>query len=136
MSTTMREGGCQCGAIRYRATGEPVLSALCHCTMCRRANAAPAVAWAMYAEDRVSFEGTPHRYASSPEGTRGFCAHCGSQICFTADFLPGMIDLTIGSMDRPEELPIVLHYWDAHRLPWLQTADALPRHAGFPPMGD
>ncbi|HEV8331433.1 MAG TPA: hypothetical protein VGQ22_08445 [Steroidobacteraceae bacterium] len=38
--TNVREGGCQCGAIRYRAEGEPLLAALCHCFMCRRAPAA------------------------------------------------------------------------------------------------
>lgn len=43
MSDAVLEGGCQCGSVRYRITGDPVMTALCHCTMCRRANAAPAV---------------------------------------------------------------------------------------------
>ena len=47
------EGGCQCGAIRYQISGEPVMAAICHCAMCRRANAAPAVAWAMYQEYQI-----------------------------------------------------------------------------------
>ena len=49
------EGGCQCGSVRYRISGNPVMAALCHCTMCRRANAAPAVAWAMYELPQVLF---------------------------------------------------------------------------------
>ncbi len=49
------EGGCQCGAVRYAITGEPALAAICHCTMCRRAHAAPAVAWAMFQDAQVSF---------------------------------------------------------------------------------
>jgi Glutathione-dependent formaldehyde-activating enzyme len=65
------EGGCQCGAIRYRVTGEPLMAAICHCTMCRRANAAPAVAWAMFLESQVAFlSGRPAAYASSPEAKR------------------------------------------------------------------
>jgi hypothetical protein len=28
------EGGCQCGEIRYRLTGEPVWLAVCHCNDC------------------------------------------------------------------------------------------------------
>jgi hypothetical protein len=133
--TNVREGGCQCGAIRYRATGEPILKAVCHCVMCRRASAAPATAWAMYQESQVTFlEDPPASYASSAEARRGFCARCGTQLCFTATFLPGLIDLTIGSFDAPETLPPTLHYWDSKRLPWLHVADGLPRYPEFPPQ--
>nr|WP_268244694.1 hypothetical protein [Formosimonas limnophila] len=44
MSNATLKGGCQCGHIRYQLTGEPLMTALCHCTMCRRATAAPTVA--------------------------------------------------------------------------------------------
>jgi hypothetical protein len=129
------EGGCQCGAIRYRVSGEPLLAALCHCTMCRRANAAPAVAWAMFREAQVAFlRGRPTSYASSPGARRGFCAACGSQISFTADYIPGLIDLTIGSFDHPETVAPTLHYWDRERLPWLRFADDLPKYPEFPPV--
>jgi hypothetical protein len=129
------EGGCQCGAVRYRVTGEPVMAAICHCAMCRRANAAPAVAWAMFEESQVVFvRGSPTIYGSSPGARRGFCQICGTQISFTADYIPGLIDLTIGSLDHPEKLAPTLHYWDAERLPWVHFADDLPRHAEFPPV--
>jgi len=132
--TNVREGGCQCGAIRYRAEGEPLMAALCHCAMCRRASAAPAVAWAMYPQAQVTFiRGEPTAYASSAEARRGFCSRCGTPLCFTATFLPGLIDITIGSLDAPEALAPTLHYWDSKRLPWLHIADDLPRYAEFPP---
>jgi hypothetical protein len=129
------EGGCQCGAIRYRATGKPLLAAICHCTMCRRAHAAPAVAWAMFREGQVVFlAGAPTTYASSPGARRGFCAACGSQISFTAHYIPGLIDLTIGSLDHPELVAPALHYWDGERLPWVHFADDLPKYPEFPPV--
>jgi hypothetical protein len=136
VSETTLEGGCQCGAVRYRVTGAPVMAALCHCTMCRRANAAPAVAWAMFEEAQVAFVGTPPtHYESSPGAVRGFCSRCGTQISFTADYMPGLVDLTIGSLDDPERVAPTFHYWESKRLSWVEFADTLPRHAEFPPFG-
>ena len=135
MSDPTFSGGCQCGAVRYEASGAPIVVALCHCTMCRRANAAPAVAWAMFQQDQVRFiADEPKQYLSSQPARRGFCEHCGTQLSFTADYIPGLIDLTVGSFDEPERLPPALHYWDSKRLPWVHFADALPRHAEFPPF--
>lgn len=135
MNERMRTGGCQCGAIRYEVRGEPLFVALCHCSMCRRAGAAPAIAWAMFQEPQVRMTNQPvATYRSSAEGRRGFCRECGTQIQFTGDFIPGLIDLTVGSFDHPEDLPPSLHYWDSKRLPWVKFADDLPRHADFPPM--
>ena len=135
MNSDTLHGGCQCGALRYQISGAPVVVAICHCTMCRRANAAPAVAWAMFQDAQVAFtKGAPAAYASSPEAQRGFCPTCGTQISFTATYIPGLIDITVGSLDRPDAVAPVLHYWDSKRLPWMRFADDLPRHAEFPPF--
>ena len=135
MSNSNFNGGCQCGAVRYQVTGRPVMAAICHCSMCRRANAAPVVAWAMFEESQLSFTlARPKAYASSPGAVRGFCGACGTQICFTAEYLPGLIDITIGSLDEPDSIAPGLHYWHSERLAWVEFADELPRHPEFPPM--
>ena len=131
------KGGCQCGAVRYEVAGASLMTAICHCTMCRRANAAPAVAWALFDESQVTFtRALPKRYASSEEALRGFCETCGTQISFSATYIPGLIDLTIGSMDQPGSIAPEFHYWHAEHLAWAEFSDGLPRHAGFPPMAD
>ncbi len=90
----------------------------------------------MCREDQVAFaKEWPAVYASSAEARRGFCPSCGTQICFTASFIPGLIDLAIGSLDRPEDLPPQLHYWETRRLPWLKIEDGLARYPEFPPSG-
>ena len=133
-SETILEGGCQCREVRYTITGPPLMTALCHCSTCRRANAAPAVAWAMYQEPLVAFGAArPQVYESSPGCRRGFCARCGTQISFTADYIPGLIDITIGSLDEPSLMAPTFHYWESERLPWLQLSDELPRYREFPP---
>lgn len=135
MSESALEGGCQCGCVRYRISGAPVMTAMCHCSTCRRANAAPAVAWAMYTEDQVDFVRDKRtQYESSPGCRRGFCTACGSQISFSAAYIPGLIDITIGSLDDPERVAPAFHYWDSRRLSWLHLGDELPRYPEFPPQ--
>jgi hypothetical protein len=103
--------------------------------MCRHAHAAPAVAWAMYQEDQVVFDkALPKSFASSPEAKRSFCEVCGTQISFTASFLPGLIDIAVGSLDNPETVKPTLHYWHSKHLLWAEFADTLPRYPELPPF--
>ena len=44
------EGGCLCGAVRYRISAEPHHAGYCHCRMCQRSAGAPVVAWLTGAE--------------------------------------------------------------------------------------
>ncbi len=135
MSNNNLKGGCQCGTVRYEISGEPILAAICHCSMCRRANAAPAVAWAMFQESQVSFTGDQLKiFRSSEEAQRGFCSTCGTQISFTASFLPGLIDITVGSLDNPESVTPTLHYWYSNHLSWVEFSDELPRYPELPPF--
>lgn len=128
-------GGCLCGDVRFRVRDEAILTAFCHCSLCRRAAGAPLAAWAMFPLDAFRLErGKLAIYASSPGVERGFCGRCGTTLSFGADFLPGLIDLTIASFDEPERLPPRLHMWERKRLPWLELGDDLPRHPELPPQ--
>jgi hypothetical protein len=54
------EGGCLCGAIRYRISGAPRSADYCHCRMWRRAAGAPVVARLTVANDFFNWmSGTP-----------------------------------------------------------------------------
>jgi len=129
------EGGCQCGAVRYVIAGDPVISAICHCSTCRKANAAPAVAWATCEIGQVRFlTGELKKFSASQEVKRGFCPECGTQISFEEHSLPGIIDITAGSFDDPESIQPSMHYWHSRHLSWAEFADALPRYPEFPPM--
>jgi hypothetical protein len=123
------EGGCLCGAIRYRIAGAPHHVSHCHCTMCRRASGAAMVTWATVPAD--SFEitkGEPRWYQSSDHGKRGFCPGCGTPILFSSTHYAGWVDVTAGSLDRPEQVRPTNHTYEPSRIPWLTMSDGLPRH--------
>ena len=73
------EGGCLCGAVRYRVAGTPVARTLCHCISCRRATGGVSVGWAVFAKDDFALlAGDVREYSSSPGIHWGSCATCGS----------------------------------------------------------
>src|SRR5260370_22120815 len=99
------EGGCLCGAVRYRATGPPSGITICHCATCRRASGAPFVAWSGFAAASFSFTcGLPARYASSAGVERSFCTRSATQLTYRRLVAPDAVDVTMGSMDDPEAL--------------------------------
>ena len=55
-----------------------------------------------------------------------------------ADALPDEIDVTIGSLDHPEQMAPRDQLWVSDRLPWIKLADDLPqyetRRVAGPPM--
>lgn len=91
----------------------------------------------MYPENAFqNLASEPARYDSSLPARRYFCPKCGTQIAFRADFIPGLVDITIGSLDDPDAIRPTLHYWYAKHLSWFECNDTLPKHAALPPTGE
>src|SRR5512139_760149 len=72
-------GGCQCGAIRYRATVQAPHAYYCHCRMRQRAfGNVFATLFNMPVADVAWERGELRRYRSSKLAQRGFCGVCGT----------------------------------------------------------
>ena len=122
-------GGCLCGAVRYALDVAPEIVGYCHCSLCRRASGAPVQVFATVPRAAFSFvRGRPRCHASTTFGRRWFCAECGTQLCMRVEHEPDTVDVTVASMDRPEAVVPDFHIWHGSRLPWFETADALPRY--------
>ena len=129
----MPSGGCHCGAVRYEMTEEVAHHALCHCTDCRKASGAPAVAWAMAAADQVTIMGEPVTYASSEHGRRLFCGACGTSLFYTNDVVfPGMIDVQSATLDDPDAIPLQAQIQTAERIGWMTHLGDLPAFERYP----
>ena len=121
------EGGCLCGAVRYRAAGQPSLATLCHCASCRRAAGAPAVAWVTFPAAEFRFtRGEPAGFRSSPPVTRRFCGRCGTPLTYEHEAFPGGTDVTTASLDAPERCPPLDHTWTSERLAWWRPEPRWP----------
>ena len=123
------EGGCFCGAVRYRVDAVPFHETSWHCSICRRTSGAPYVAWMSVrrAEFRI-LAGDPARFRSSSVATRSFCARCGTPLTFEHDAWPDELDVTICSLDAPEAVPPKDHTWVSSRLSWVPLQDGLPQY--------
>lgn len=129
MATTI-DGGCLCGAVRFRLDEAPQHSCICHCRSCRRAASAPSVGWVTVARGRfVLTAGALASHASSPGVTRTFCGRCGSPISYANDDSAATIDVATVSLDEPERWPPSREIWMEDKLGWQPTD---PRLAHFP----
>jgi hypothetical protein len=130
MQESVFEGGCLCGAVRYRATAAPVRGVICHCSMCRRHSGAPVLAFVHFTRGSFAWTGRePQRYRSSRYAERGFCAQCGSTVSMHEDVLADRVQICVGSLDDPGRVRIDDHVWTSERIAWFDVKDELPRHA-------
>jgi hypothetical protein len=121
------KGGCLCGASRYVAHGEPINVRVCHCRVCQRALGAAFNARVLMPLNAVTMSGALGRRNSSPVLVRGFCTICGTSL-FTERASAGVIGLTCGSLDMPEDCQPTEHIWTSSKQAWLTLNDGLPQY--------
>lgn len=129
------DGGCLCGAIRYRVSAAPLQAGYCHCLFCRKSTGAPVLAWAAVPIEGFAYiRGRPAEYRSSAWGLRQFCGRCGAQILYR-EAAAGATDVSINlaTLDNPEAIRPDHHIWTRRRIDWFETADDFPRYAGQGP---
>lgn len=119
-------GGCQCGAVRYRADSLRDDSHVCHCRMCQKAVGnffaalvgvpLPELAWT---------RGEPAIFRSSEMAERGFCRECGTPL-FYRNIESGHISMTTGSFDHPDRILLHHQFGNEGRLPQVDQLTTLP----------
>ncbi len=122
------EGGCLCGAVRYRSTAPPLRGVICHCSMCRKHSGAPILAFVHFPRDSFRWlKDEPTRYPSSEFAERGFCSICGSTLSMHEDVLGDRVQVTVGSLDEPDRVRMDDHVWTKEQILWFKVDDRLPR---------
>jgi len=116
----MVTGRCQCGAVRYRHSGTPVGTYVCHCRECQKQSASAfGISVEMPAEGLAVTQGAPQYWTRDTDSGRklkcAFCPDCGSRLWHESD--AGWITLKGGSLDTPPDLSAAIHIWTKRKLP-------------------
>jgi hypothetical protein len=128
--TILHTGGCQCGAVRYRATGALGFPHVCHCRMCQKAAGSYFMPFGGVMRENFSItRGEPTWFQSSETVRRGFCAECGTPLFY--DGGADHISITLGSLDEPESVKPEMQTNLARKMPWFGELDALHHDGSF-----
>jgi hypothetical protein len=99
------QGGCYCGAVRFRASGAPIFRGQCHCRECQYISGGhPNVVLGMPEPGYAYTQGTPKAFRRedlSRPVTREFCPDCGTHILSRTPNLPGAVLIKVGTLDDP-----------------------------------
>jgi hypothetical protein len=127
-----REGGCLCGAVRFKAEGEPINVRICHCRNCQKAMGSPFFARALFQQSALTMQGEIARYASSEALDRVFCKTCGTCL-FAWRKIGTMAGVALAAFDDRNAFAPTDHIWVAERMEWVRLEDGLPQYSGTAP---
>ena len=117
------EGGCVCGAVRYRLNASPLSVYNCHCKDCQRFSGA---AWSMSMIVRDAdfdlLSGTLAHYPRKADSgnviAMNFCAHCHGWI-WNDPPSPGIKVVRAGTLDDLDWAPPVGNIWTDSKAKWV-----------------
>ncbi|MFB9267162.1 GFA family protein [Bradyrhizobium erythrophlei] len=131
-----REGGCLCGAVRFKAEGEPLNVRVCHCRICQKAMGSPFFARAQFDPRALTIEGEIASYATSAAIERVFCKVCGTRL-FSRRTNGTATGVALATFDDRNAFAPTEHIWVSEKLHWLCIDDGLPQYQETlpPPAG-
>ncbi len=126
------EGGCTCGAVRYRMTSKPMFVHCCHCRWCQRETGASFALNAMIEADRVVLlRGSPEAVDTPSESGKGQkivrCPDC--HIALWSNYAgagDALHFIRVGTLDEPDRLTPDVHIYTASKQPWVVLPPGTP----------
>ena len=98
-------GGCLCGALRYEASGAPLLAGHCYCADCRKASGSGFIPFMGFRSSAVRIFGEARQFrskaANGNEAVRNFCPVCGGLVFGGEVGKDDTFTIYAGSLDEP-----------------------------------
>jgi hypothetical protein len=131
----VREGGCACGAVRYRLAAEPLFVHCCHCLDCQRQTGSAFVINVLIETDRVELLAGEPQGVDVPrdDGSMQRIFRCPA--CQVAVFSRYTHDevrfVRAGTLDDPSSVAPDVHIFTRSKLPWVTLPDGVPAFEVF-----
>ena len=129
-------GRCYCGQVHYKATGEAMMKAQCHCRECQYiTGGSPNVFIAMPVDGFSYTKGEPKDFTRDDlenPVTRQFCPNCGTHLATRPPGFPAVI-VKVGTLDDPgviEKPDMAIFMVDAQ--PFHEVPDGIPTFERMP----
>jgi len=132
MTSCPLEGGCDCGAIRYRMSTMPLVVHCCHCRWCQRESGASFALNAMIESDRVTSLQTEPELVNTPSqsGRGQQIARCPTcRIALWSHYSgagPVVTFVRVGTLDNPDVLAPDIHIFTESKQPWIALPAGVP----------
>jgi hypothetical protein len=125
-----REGGCACGAVRYRLASEPLFVHCCHCLNCQRQTGSAFVINLLIEADRVELLAGEPQAVDVPRddgSTQAIfrCPTCGVAV-YSHYGWPEILFVRGGTLDDPSTVEPDVHIYTRSKLPWITIPDGVP----------
>jgi hypothetical protein len=130
------EGGCACGAVRYRLVAEPLVVHCCHCLNCQRQTGSAFVINVLIEADRVEVvSGEPQPVDVPRDDPKSIqriyrCPSCQTTV-FSEYGGPAIWFVRGGTLDEPSRVEPDVHIYTKSKLPWVTLPDSAPAFAAF-----
>ena len=128
--TDSRSGTCQCGAISYAYSGDPLFTYACHCTNCQKRTGSAFSLGMMVLLDGFNVEGELTEWTrvsdTGQTNTRYSCADCGNIIYGVGDATPGMAKLQPGTLHDTTDVEPEIHLWTRSKQTWIEIPEDAP----------
>ena len=118
------EGGCACGAVRYRLTSPPMFVNCCHCRDCQRQVGSAFAINGLIETDRIEVlagDIAPSRMPTDSGRPHDIyrCAACGTALWSDYGGRPALRFVRIATLDDPQAAPPDAHIFTRSKLPWV-----------------
>jgi hypothetical protein len=126
------EGGCACGAIRYKCRAELVASFNGHCRACQRFTGSTYVSGVLVSAAAFELtQGEPTYYTSKGDSGhdlhRGICARCSSPVVARFDSMPEVVGVPAASLDVSSWHKPEIDIYTASAQAWDYVDPELPK---------